>query len=1225
MRSKSLLGLLGLLGMCTAAWAADERPVAAEKSTVSRVAGDESGAGGDQVSLDDVPGVPGETVPVQLDPNMYFEKVRMGADGKVSIVADDAEGGVAGPGERIIYQNTLGTYAINFPTNQPVSDDIATTAPDGCNLTRYKFKVLGKVLPGGTGGAYTVNYGLYTNCPLAVGSTNAARDLVRIPGTEGVLNFPDDAPRDIEHIVPFETPVSLPTNVYLGIRFNRGNCGTVVGAPAMIGFSGDIWDFPGFPCNGYLGGFPQLPHASFWTEMYGSTNCPNAFPGYKCSRASGGQALLGANIQGVDDVVLQVNNCQMVGYEVAVKGTGFYTFDLRRACDGQVIAGTERTFQVNVSTQPQLQIARFTFNPPIALNSQSLFLGFKSSSNTSGAIIAGIDPIIGASSGDYFVIGLDGCAPVIPTQGVHGAVHMAITCGGALPLGACCDPHLTECNDGSGTRCNSSADCVAPATCEALCRQTSEMNCPFPPRGQDQRPKWQQGEQCSPDVFPEPCGVAACCRMRLNPNTGQLDEVCENLTKNECEAAPPLDRPRLWQLGEYCGLGAQRCPRNACLGREGSCYVSHPTPGCTDPFCCTDVCTLNGVAGTFCCDVSWDNTCVDFAQDDCERAPGNDQCAPDFPVRGLEGAMTVPYPGSATGSNEKATLDATEPGFCCNTGVGTCLGGEPFGGLPCIVNSDCGGQTCTERVADPGGSALNPIWFKFTIPAGAPNPSSARVDTCSSNSPALDSVLQVFRAQDQSSQQSACRSLAPIACNDDASNCSSTARNSRVCVTGLVPGETYYVLVGSKTENRLGQYRVTLATSCNPPAGTLANDYCHKATNIVDATPATPNESVTAFDTTNATYDCPAEGCVPGSQNDVWFNYTATCTGTATVTTCGGANPNTNLVVYDGGGTSCANACPPGALPMENGCNDDILTGGCGESSKVTINVVQGNCYRIRVADQDGFPAAGNLTITCGPSGIVDCQPNGIPDATDILNCPVGNPDCKDCNNNSIPDFCDIRDGENDCQPDEIPDGCQLVGNDNNGNNVPDECDPDICPGLVGSNPANCLVDARRPHAPNVPGTPQGINSIQMTFGSGCDVAGAVPGNFTVACNPVAAPCPTVSTVGVVGQVVTVNLSTVIPAGNWTCVTHTPTGEQVCVGSLPGDASGNLTVAPADILDIIDNLNGVRVPALTLDHCDMDRSGQCLPADIIAEIDMLNGANGFIVWNAKALPACPNP
>ena len=63
-------------------------------------------------------------------------------------------------------------------------------------------------------------------------------------------------------------------------------------------------------------------------------------------------------------------------------------------------------------------------------------------------------------------------------------------------------------------------------------------------------------------------------------------------------------------------------------------------------------------------------------------------------------------------------------------------------------------------------------------------------------------------------------------------------------------------------------------------------------------------------------------------------------------------------------------------------------------------------------------------------------------------------------------------------------------------------------------------------------------------------------------------------------------------------------------------------LAPVDILELIDNLNGVRVPALLLNQCDIDRSNLCAPADILSEIDLLNGANGWPVQNGKSLPIC---
>jgi hypothetical protein len=62
---------------------------------------------------------------------------------------------------------------------------------------------------------------------------------------------------------------------------------------------------------------------------------------------------------------------------------------------------------------------------------------------------------------------------------------------------------------------------------------------------------------------------------------------------------------------------------------------------------------------------------------------------------------------------------------------------------------------------------------------------------------------------------------------------------------------------------------------------------------------------------------------------------------------------------------------------------------------------------------------------------------------------------------------------------------------------------------------------------------------------------------------------------------------------------------------------------PADILTLIDNLNGLIQPSLPVHQCDIDRSGLCVPTDLIAEIDLLNG-NGYPNQNGKSLEACPS-
>ncbi len=47
----------------------------------------------------------------------------------------------------------------------------------------------------------------------------------------------------------------------------------------------------------------------------------------------------------------------------------------------------------------------------------------------------------------------------------------------------------------------------------------------------------------------------------------------------------------------------------------GSCFQPNGTPECDDPFCCSIVCAAN----SFCCIMTWDQSCVDLAADVCPR------------------------------------------------------------------------------------------------------------------------------------------------------------------------------------------------------------------------------------------------------------------------------------------------------------------------------------------------------------------------------------------------------------------------------------------------------------------------------------------------------------------------------------------------------------------------------------------------------------------------------
>ncbi len=790
-----------------------------------------------------------------------------------------------GTDERVIYRNTMGTIAVGFPNGQIIADDISTTAPVGCELTRFRFTITGKVNPAGSEGPYTVRYALYDNCPHAVTTVQrnhytdepSPNTGIRIRGTDKEITFPDDGPRTIEHVVDPEHPVAIPTNLWLGVSFSRSNCGVRLGAPAEIGFSEDSWDFPGFPCSANLGGFPAQPHASFNAELFGGIDCEESFLGYKAANTAGSVLNSGPNIYSIDDLNLAVADCQMLAYELGVRGQGFYQFDLVEQCDGEPIPGTRRSFNLNLSTQPQTQLVRFAFDPPIPIPWDP-FLRVKTGGSVNGPIVAGRPPSIGTSSGSYFTINTTGgCAPhQLSDPPLYGALHFSITCAGSQQTGACCDPYFPECRGGpdEGEQCRINDDCAPPGTCEPVCREVPQINCPFPPRGRDLEPRWQRGETCDAEPFGNfPCGVAACCHVKQNPYTGGLEEVCDNLTQTECENAPPLDRPRDWQLGQYCGIGAHMCPRDplpVCGENPASCFEAHSTPGCCDEPCCDAVCDyidpywgscpIVGPCfpdGYFCCRVEWDDDCVALARWLCDGwRPSNDTCEarpsanPDdcLPLPATDGAIQIPVPGSVATDNRAATDDSSDPGFCCHGGMSACVGGSRDRD-PCVLASDCPGGTCPPISAIPGAKGYGSVWFKFIQPAGH---TSASISTCSSNAPALDSLLQVFAARDHSTEAAACQSLVTIGCNDDTPGCGSSGRNSRVCVDHLVPRQTYYVQVGAKTPATLGEYRVTVTPGCAATAPPEECDpYCPHGTiqfidppdGVVDARrPFEPND-----------------------------------------------------------------------------------------------------------------------------------------------------------------------------------------------------------------------------------------------------------------------------------------------------------------------------------------------------------------------------------------------
>jgi len=139
-----------------------------------------------------------------------------------------------------------------------------------------------------------------------------------------------------------------------------------------------------------------------------------------------------------------------------------------------------------------------------------------------------------------------------------------------------------------------------------------------------------------------------------------------------------------------------------------------------------------------------------------------------------------------------------------------------------------------------------------------------------------------------------------------------------------------------------------LGTTCtpNPCLPPPENDDCENAEAVGDVTNL-------AFSTTLATFD--GQGTCLTSPN-IWYLYTATCTGNVHVDLCA-SSYDTKMAVYDGA------SCDP--LSPEIECNDDACYSGKAIQSEITFFGTEGNQYLIEVGGYSSNTGDGILNITC--------------------------------------------------------------------------------------------------------------------------------------------------------------------------------------------------------------------------------------------------------------------
>ena len=190
-----------------------------------------------------------------------------------------------------------------------------------------------------------------------------------------------------------------------------------------------------------------------------------------------------------------------------------------------------------------------------------------------------------------------------------------------------------------------------------------------------------------------------------------------------------------------------------------------------------------------------------------------------------------------------------------------------------------------------------------------------------------------------------------IQCNDDAAG----TPQSEI-VFDAVAGNQYLIEVGGyNLETGQGLLSISCGGVTPPPS---SKDDCENAKEIGDVTDL-------SFDTTDATFD--GSGLCMTSPN-IWYCYTATCTGNVTVDLAG-SSFDTMLAVYDG----CE--CYPTSDDLIE-CNDDA---GAGYQSAVTFAAIADNQYLIEVGGYGTEKGEGLISISCGgvtppPSSKDDCE-----------------------------------------------------------------------------------------------------------------------------------------------------------------------------------------------------------------------------------------------------------
>lgn len=605
-------------------------------------------------------------------------------------------------------------------------------------------------------------------------------------------------------------------------------------------------------------------------------------------------------------------------------------------------------------------------------------------------------------------------------------------------------------------QCNCAADCGAPPLAETDCFDGIDNDCDTFIDCADTDCQGGMEVDCFDGVDNDCDGNADCadadCLGGVEVCTGGNDEDCDgdvDCCDSDCAAdAACLSVP----ANDCCTAAVAVTDGDTAFDTTGATLDgSAPSPDLCDTgldddiwYVYTATCSGTAIIGAGCADVTTPDvilevfgeaTCPPTTQLGCE----DDACGMSS---GLGAEVSVPVAsgtsylfriGGFLGGDQTGTLSIS----CVECGDAICdMALEDV----CNCPADCGAPPLTETICDDGLDGDCDTLIDCLDPDCMVGTESDCGDGLDND---CDGMIDCADTDCQVGTETSCTDGIDNDCDGDI-DCADTE-------CPLVADETADCFDGE--DNDCDTFVDCADTDCAGEVLCAAptNDACIDRIAIVDGTTVFNLELATDTAPVLVHPSCNFQFGDDDVHQDIWYNYTATATGSLFIDTCGSGSIDTRIAVYEG----CAD-CPPLVDPLE--CNDDhgntaeadtgFACPGTLEAS-LSVQVIQGTCYKIRVgafSDAGGIGGFDNLNVLCDNCQV--CGDGMCLGAEDQCNCPADcgvAPGTEGVCGDGIDNDCD---GDIDCADTDCQGGTEATCNDG----IDNDCD-----GMVDCVDADCV------------------------------------------------------------------------------------------------------------------------------------------------------------------------